>query len=141
MNIDLNTFLLEAKKLPIIDVRSPVEFGKGHIPGAVNSTYADILTTVEAQNTNDLPVLVACYSGQSAAHAVVALRLAAHPAVDLVVAAAVAVAAFAAVQVPGCASHRRRRDLDVGPLCTLLRFPGVAAAGTARFQDCTMPVT
>ena len=59
----------------IVDIRAADKYAEGHIPGAVNSTYADILTTVEAQNTNDLPVLVACYSGQSAAHAVVALRL------------------------------------------------------------------
>ena len=59
----------------IVDIRSAEKYAEGHIPGAVNSAYADILTTVEAENTSDLPVLVACYSGQSAAHAVVALRL------------------------------------------------------------------
>ena len=59
----------------IVDIRSAAKYAEGHIPGAVNSSYADILTTVEVQNTNDLPVVVACYSGQSAAHAVVALRL------------------------------------------------------------------
>lgn len=59
----------------ILDLRSADKYGEGHIPGAVNCAYGDVLTTVEAQNTNDLPVLVACYSGQSAAHAVVALRL------------------------------------------------------------------
>ena len=59
----------------IVDIRSAEKFAEGHIPGAVNSAYADILTTVETLNTSDLPVLVACYSGQSAAHAVVALRL------------------------------------------------------------------
>jgi rhodanese-related sulfurtransferase len=59
----------------IVDIRSAEKYAEGHIPGAVNSTYADVLTTVEAQNTSDLPVVVVCYSGQSAAHAVVALRL------------------------------------------------------------------
>lgn len=59
----------------ILDIRSADKYAEGHIPGAVNSAYADVVTTVEAQNTSDLPVLVACYSGQSAAHAVVALRL------------------------------------------------------------------
>jgi rhodanese-related sulfurtransferase len=59
----------------IVDIRSAEKYAESHIPGAVNSTYADVLTTVEAQNTSDLPVVVVCYSGQSAAHAVVALRL------------------------------------------------------------------
>ncbi|NQV29986.1 MAG: rhodanese-like domain-containing protein [Candidatus Marinimicrobia bacterium] len=59
----------------IVDIRSAEKYAEGHIPTAVNSSYADVLTTVEAQNTNDLPVIIACYSGQSAAHAVVALRL------------------------------------------------------------------
>ncbi len=34
--IDINTGLQLVNKLPIIDVRSPGEFEKGHIPGAVN---------------------------------------------------------------------------------------------------------
>ena len=59
----------------ILDIRSAEKYAEGHIPGAVNCAYADVVTTVEAQNTADKPVLVACYSGQSAAHAVVALRL------------------------------------------------------------------
>ncbi|MEA3286652.1 MAG: rhodanese-like domain-containing protein [Candidatus Marinimicrobia bacterium] len=59
----------------IVDIRSQAKYDEGHIPTAVYSDYGDILTTVEAQNTSDLPVLVACFSGQSAAHAVVALRL------------------------------------------------------------------
>jgi len=59
----------------IVDIRAADKYALGHIPGAVNSAYGDIVTTVEAGNTSDLPVVVACYSGQSAAHAVVALRL------------------------------------------------------------------
>ncbi len=34
--IDINTVLQLAEELPIIDVRTPAEFKKGHIPGAVN---------------------------------------------------------------------------------------------------------
>ena len=59
----------------VVDIRSAEKFAEGHVTGAVNSAYGDILTTVETYNTDDKPVLVACYSGQSAAHAVVALRL------------------------------------------------------------------
>ncbi len=34
--IDIESFLSRNKELPIIDVRAPVEFEKGHIPGAIN---------------------------------------------------------------------------------------------------------
>lgn len=34
--IDIETFLKRIKEIPAIDVRSPGEFEKGHIPGAVN---------------------------------------------------------------------------------------------------------
>ena len=34
--IDISTFLNLAKNIPVIDVRSPSEYQKGHIPGAIN---------------------------------------------------------------------------------------------------------
>lgn len=58
----------------IIDIRSAELFAAAHVPGAVNSPGKDILTAAEG-NTADLPILVVCYSGQSAGHAVMALRL------------------------------------------------------------------
>lgn len=58
----------------IMDIRSAADYETGHIEGAVNSTLGAILTDAE-NNTEDKPILVACYTGQSAAHAVVALRL------------------------------------------------------------------
>ncbi len=60
----------------VIDVRSATDFADGHIEGAVNTTLANVLTT--AQNA-DKPILVACYTGQSAGHAVMALRLSGYP--------------------------------------------------------------
>jgi rhodanese-related sulfurtransferase len=56
----------------IIDIRGPQDYAAGHIEGAVNSTLANILTT--AENTTKT-ILVVCYTGQSAGHGVVALRL------------------------------------------------------------------
>lgn len=66
---DVQTFI---GTYDIIDIRSAQDFAKGHIEGATNSTLAGILTA--AANTTK-PILVVCYSGQTAAHAVVALRL------------------------------------------------------------------
>jgi rhodanese-related sulfurtransferase len=66
---DVNTFIAN---YDIIDIRGAADFATGHIDGAVNSTLANILTT--AANTSKT-ILVVCYTGQSASHAVVALRL------------------------------------------------------------------
>ena len=57
----------------IMDIRSATDFAAGHINGAVNSTLGNILT--DAANSGGKPILVVCYTGQSASHAVVALRL------------------------------------------------------------------
>ena len=57
----------------IIDLRSSTDFATGHIDGAHNTTLANIVT--EAGNANGKPIVVACYTGQTAAHGHVALRL------------------------------------------------------------------
>jgi rhodanese-related sulfurtransferase len=57
----------------VIDIRSAEDFANGHIPGAVNSTLGDVLTA--AANSGGKPIIVACYTGQTAGHAVLALRL------------------------------------------------------------------
>ena len=57
----------------IIDIRNADDFAAGHIPGAVNATLGGILT--EAANANGKPIIVACYTGQTAGHAVMAMRL------------------------------------------------------------------
>ena len=48
------------------------DFDEGHIEGAVNSSLGNIL--VDAAQA-DKPIMVVCYTGQSAGHAVMALRL------------------------------------------------------------------
>lgn len=55
-----------------IDIRSADDFAAGHIEGAVNSPLANILT---AAASADKPIVVVCYSGQTAGHAVMGLRL------------------------------------------------------------------
>ena len=57
----------------VIDLRSAEHFAAGHIKGAVNSTLANILTT--AASAGGKQILVVCYTGQTAAHGAVALRL------------------------------------------------------------------
>jgi rhodanese-related sulfurtransferase len=57
----------------VMDIRSATDFAAGHIDGAVNSTLGTIVA--DAANAGGKPIIVACYTGQTAAHAVVALRL------------------------------------------------------------------
>ncbi len=60
----------------IIDIRQPQHYAMGHIAGAVNSALKDVVTTVEGLGVaKDAPIVVVCYSGQSAGHAKVALEL------------------------------------------------------------------
>ena len=59
----------------IIDIRAADDFDAGHIEGAHNVALANVVTYEAANNTGDKPVLVVCYTGQSAGHAVMALRL------------------------------------------------------------------
>lgn len=57
----------------VLDIRAAADFAAGHIKGAVNTTLKDILTA--AKDLKDKPILVVCYTGQTAGHAVMALRL------------------------------------------------------------------
>ena len=61
----------------VIDIRQADAYDAGHITGAVNSTLANILTAAEGAGTKT--IIVACYSGQTAGHAVAALRLSGYP--------------------------------------------------------------
>ncbi|NQV19212.1 MAG: rhodanese-like domain-containing protein [Armatimonadetes bacterium] len=51
------------------------DYDDGHIEGAHSVALADVVTYEAANNIDDLPVLVACYSGHDTGHAVMALRL------------------------------------------------------------------
>jgi len=57
----------------IIDIRSAGDFASGHIEKSHNAALVDVLDT--AANSGTMPIIVVCYTGQTASHAVVALRL------------------------------------------------------------------
>ncbi len=57
----------------VMDIRSATDFAAGHIKGAVNVALADVLT--KAPDAAGKKILVACKTGQTAGHAVMALRL------------------------------------------------------------------
>ncbi len=62
----------------IIDIRSAADYALGHIGGAVNSSLGNVLDAADA-DASGKPILVVCYTGQAASHAVVALRLSGYP--------------------------------------------------------------
>ncbi len=58
----------------VFDIRSAADFATGHVKGAMNVALTDVLTKA-AEVGNSKPILVICYSGQTAGRAVMALRL------------------------------------------------------------------
>ncbi len=65
----------EYAKMTIIDTRDARQFGKEHIPGAVNIEWRQVLAK-SAQIPKNKPVLVYCNSGTLSAQAGFALRVA-----------------------------------------------------------------
>lgn len=60
----------------LVDIRSADVFTAGHIAGAHNvPLLADVVDYADVHNTELKPVVVICYTGQSAARGVVALRM------------------------------------------------------------------
>jgi rhodanese-related sulfurtransferase len=59
----------------VIDIRSLTDYDAGHIEGAYHSSLGTLLDDVGTTIPTDKPMVVACYSGQSAGHAKIALEL------------------------------------------------------------------
>jgi rhodanese-related sulfurtransferase len=60
-------------KYYILDIRAAADFANGHLDGAKNIVFADILT--EAASAGAKPILMVCYTGQTACYATSLLRL------------------------------------------------------------------
>ncbi len=69
-DVDLANFLA---KYYIVDIRSSADYANGHIQGAINVAFADILT--EAPNAGAKPILLVCYTGQTACYGTALLRM------------------------------------------------------------------
>ena len=67
---DLQSFL---NKYYILDIRKNDAFTAGHIQGAKNIAFSTILT--EAANAGSKPILMVCYTGQTACYATSLLRM------------------------------------------------------------------
>ena len=65
----------EWPKMVVIDARDPAQFSKGHIPGAVNMDWRQVLAKRNTIPKNK-PVLIYCNTGSLSAQAGFALRVA-----------------------------------------------------------------
>jgi len=65
----------EWSKMMVIDARDPAQFAKGHIPGAVNMDWRQVLAKRNTIPKNKL-VLIYCNTGSLSAQAGFALRVA-----------------------------------------------------------------
>ncbi|MEL0456715.1 rhodanese-like domain-containing protein [Flavobacteriaceae bacterium SZ-1-7] len=64
-------------KYYIMDIRSSDVFAQGHVAGANNVAFADILT--EAPKAGSKPILIICYTGQTACYGTALLRMYGYP--------------------------------------------------------------
>lgn len=59
----------------IIDIRAAQDFAAGHIEGAVNIAFKDVITHIQGlTHANYDKIVIACYSGQSSAYSVSLVR-------------------------------------------------------------------
>jgi len=65
----------EWKKMIVIDARDAGQFAKGHIPGAINMDWRQVLAK-RSEIPKDKPVLIYCNTGSLSAQAGFAMRVA-----------------------------------------------------------------
>lgn len=67
----------EGGDMLILDVRSPDDYRKGHLKGAVNLSYFDLSIPEALEKLpTDRPIMVYCYTGQAASQVAVLLNIA-----------------------------------------------------------------
>ncbi len=68
----------------LIDIRAAADFANGHIPGAVNMTAKELFSAEGlAKLPKNKPIVVNCYTGQTASQTVAALRMMGYDAYNL----------------------------------------------------------
>lgn len=63
------------RSLVVLDVRTPAEYGEGHVPGAVNIPHTELTARIgELAGARERDIVVYCRSGNRSAQALKALR-------------------------------------------------------------------
>jgi rhodanese-related sulfurtransferase len=65
-----------AEDMIILDIRSAEDYGKGHVKGAVNAPWGPAVAASLDKLPADKPVMIYCYTGQTAGQAVATLNMA-----------------------------------------------------------------
>lgn len=65
---------LVAAGITVVDVRTPAEFDRGHVPGAVNIPYDEMYRRYGELGPPSTPVLIYCKTGRRAGLATTTLR-------------------------------------------------------------------
>jgi rhodanese-related sulfurtransferase len=60
----------------ILDIRSAEDYGKGHVKGAVNAPWGPAIAASMDKLPTDKPIMVYCYTGQTAGQTVAVLNMA-----------------------------------------------------------------
>lgn len=66
----------DGQDMTILDIRSAEDYGKGHIKGAVNLPWGKAISDNLTKIPSDKPLMVYCYTGQTAGQAVATLNIA-----------------------------------------------------------------
>lgn len=64
----LSQWLSEGRQLTLVDIRDPLSFSQGHIPGSHHLDNASVAELVE-KTPGDTPLVVVCYHGHSSQQA------------------------------------------------------------------------
>lgn len=64
----LARWLGEERKLQLVDIRDPLSFSHGHIPGSRHLDNTNVAELVE-KTPGDMPLVVVCYHGHSSQQA------------------------------------------------------------------------
>ena len=66
----------DGEKMFVLDIRSAADYVKGHIKGAVNAPWGTSITDSLKSLPTDRPVMIYCYTGQTAGQTVALIKMA-----------------------------------------------------------------
>ena len=61
--------IINRKDVVIVDVRTPEEFGSGHVEGSINIPLDKVPDSLEKFRSMDAPIVLCCRSGQRSGQA------------------------------------------------------------------------